>query len=371
MELEAKSVGVNQILTDSAIRNAMAVHAAFGGSTNLLLHIPAIAHAAGLKTPTVSDWQEVNSKVSRLVSVLPNGPEMHPTVNVFLAGGVPEVMLQLRELGLIDSSLKTVEGSQWNDLLDDWKDSERRIKFREILKDQEGVDPDEVIMNPARARERGLTSTVTFPTGNIAPEGAIIKSTAIDPTVVDEDEIYRMKGPAKVFFSEESAITAIKVGEIVAGDVMVLAGIGPIGTGMEETYQVTSALKFLSFGKHVAVVTDGRFSGVSTGACIGHVGPEALAGGPIGKIQDGDIIQIEIDRNNNRGSLNLVGTEEEEFTAQEGAQVLASRRSRDDLAPHPQLPDDSRLWAALQARSGGTWGGCVYDVNRLIKALED
>ena len=371
MELEAKSVGVNQILTDSAIRNAMAVHAAFGGSTNLLLHIPAIAHAAGLKTPTVSDWQEVNSKVPRLVSVLPNGPEMHPTVNVFLAGGVPEVMLQLRELGLIDSSLKTVEGSQWNDLLDDWKDSERRIKFREILKDQEGVDPDEVIMNPARARERGLTSTVTFPTGNIAPEGAIIKSTAIDPTVVDEDEIYRMKGPAKVFFSEESAITAIKVGEIVAGDVMVLAGIGPIGTGMEETYQVTSALKFLSFGKHVAVVTDGRFSGVSTGACIGHVGPEALAGGPIGKIQDGDIIQIEIDRNNNRGSLNLVGTEEEEFTAQEGAQVLASRRSRDDLAPHPQLPDDSRLWAALQARSGGTWGGCVYDVNRLIKALED
>ncbi|MDG2213264.1 MAG: YjhG/YagF family D-xylonate dehydratase [Verrucomicrobiota bacterium] len=371
MELEAKSVGVNQILTDSAIRNAMAVHAAFGGSTNLLLHIPAIAHAAGLKTPTVSDWQEVNSKVPRLVSVLPNGPEMHPTVNVFLAGGVPEVMLQLRELGLIDSSLKTVEGSQWNDLLDDWKDSERRIKFREILKDQEGVDPDEVIMNPARARERGLTSTVTFPTGNIAPEGAIIKSTAIDPTVVDEDEIYRMKGPAKVFFSEESAITAIKVGEIVAGDVMVLAGIGPMGTGMEETYQVTSALKFLSFGKHVAVVTDGRFSGVSTGACIGHVGPEALAGGPIGKIQDGDIIQIEIDRNNNRGSLNLVGTEEEEFTAQEGAQVLASRRSRDDLAPHPQLPDDSRLWAALQARSGGTWGGCVYDVNRLIKALED
>jgi putative YjhG/YagF family dehydratase len=296
---------------------------------------------------------------------------MHPTVNVFLAGGVPEVMLQLRELGLIDSSVKTVEGSQWNDLLDDWKDSERRIRFREILKEQEGVSPDEVIMNPARARERGLTSTVTFPTGNIAPEGAIIKSTAIDPTVVDEDGIYRMKGPAKVFSSEESAIAAIKAGEIVAGDVMVLAGIGPMGTGMEETYQVTSALKFLSFGKQVAVVTDGRFSGVSTGACIGHVGPEALAGGPIGKIQDGDIIQIEIDRNNNRGSLNLVGTEEEEFIAQEGAQLLASRRSRGDLASHPQLPDDTRLWAALQAQSGGTWGGCVYDVNSLVQALKD
>ena len=371
MELESKSVGVNQILTDSAIRNAMVVHAAFGGSTNLLLHIPAIAHAAGLKRPTVSDWQEVNSKVPRLVSVLPNGPEMHPTVNVFLAGGVPEVMLHLRELGLIDLSVKTVEGGQWNDLLDDWKGSERRIKFREILKEQEGVDPDEVIMSPSRARERGLTSTVTFPSGNIAPEGAIIKSTAIDPSVVDEDGVCRMKGPAKVFSSEESAIAAIKAGKIVAGDVMVLAGIGPMGTGMEETYQVTSALKFLPFGKQVAVVTDGRFSGVSTGACIGHVGPEALAGGPIGKIQDGDIIQIEIDRNNNRGSLNLIGTEEEELTAQEGAQLLTSRRSRDDLAPHPQLPDDTRLWAALQAQSGGTWGGCVYDVNRLIKALED
>ena len=371
MELESKSVGVNQILTDSAIRNAMVVHAAFGGSTNLLLHIPAIAHAAGLKRPTVADWQEINSKVPRLVSVLPNGPEMYPTVNVFLAGGVPEVMLHLRELGLIDLSVKTVEGGQWNDLLDDWKGSERRIKFREILKEQEGVDPDEVIMSPSRARERGLTSTVTFPSGNIAPEGAIIKSTAIDPSVVDEDGVYRMKGPAKVFSSEESAIAAIKAGKIVAGDVMVLAGIGPMGTGMEETYQVTSALKFLPFGKQVAVVTDGRFSGVSTGACIGHVGPEALAGGPIGKIQDGDIIQIEIDRNNNRGSLNLIGTEEEELTAQEGAQLLTSRRSRDDLAPHPQLPDDTRLWAALQAQSGGTWGGCVYDVNRLIKALED
>jgi len=371
MELESKSVGVNQILTDSAIRNAMVVHAAFGGSINLLLHIPAIAHAAGLKRPTVADWQEINSKVPRLVSVLPNGPEMYPTVNVFLAGGVPEVMLHLRELGLIDLSVKTVEGGQWNDLLDDWKGSERRIKFREILKEQEGVDPDEVIMSPSRARERGLTSTVTFPSGNIAPEGAIIKSTAIDPSVVDEDGVYRMKGPAKVFSSEESAIAAIKAGKIVAGDVMVLAGIGPMGTGMEETYQVTSALKFLPFGKQVAVVTDGRFSGVSTGACIGHVGPEALAGGPIGKIQDGDIIQIEIDRNNNRGSLNLIGTEEEELTAQEGAQLLTSRRSRDDLAPHPQLPDDTRLWAALQAQSGGTWGGCVYDVNRLIKALED
>ncbi len=371
VKMEARGTGVNQILTDSAIRNAMVVHAAFGGSTNLLLHIPAIAHAAGLKRPTVADWQDVNANVPRLVSVLPNGPEMHPTVNVFLAGGVPEVMLHLRKLQLLDTNLMTVEGQTWDELLNEWEESERRINFRRILKEQEGIDPDEVIMNPERARERGLTSTVLFPSGNIAPEGAVIKSTAIDPSVVGEDGVYRMKGPAKVFSSEKLAIAAIKSDKIMAGDVMVLAGIGPMGTGMEEIYQVTSALKFLPFGKDVAVVTDGRFSGVSTGACIGHVGPEGLAGGPIGKIQDGDIIQIEINQNTNQGRLDLIGGEGEELSPQKGASLLESRKLRDDLAPHPLLPEETRLWAALQAQSGGTWGGCVYDVGQIINSLKD
>ena len=371
VKMEARGTGVNQILTDSAIRNAMVVHAAFGGSTNLLLHIPAIAHAAGLKRPTVADWQDVNANVPRLVSVLPNGPEMHPTVNVFLAGGVPEVMLHLRKLQLLDTNLMTVEGQTWDELLNEWEESERRINFRRILREQEGIDPDEVIMNPERARERGLTSTVLFPSGNIAPEGAVIKSTAIDPSVVGEDGVYRMKGPAKVFSSEKLAITAIKSDKIMAGDVMVLAGIGPMGTGMEEIYQVTSALKFLPFGKDVAVVTDGRFSGVSTGACIGHVGPEGLAGGPIGKIQDGDIIQIEINQNTNQGRLDLIGSEGEEFSLQKGALLLESRKLRDDLTPNPLLPEETRLWAALQARSGGTWGGCVYDVGQIVNSLKD
>ena len=371
VKMEARGTGVNQILTDSAIRNAMVVHAAFGGSTNLLLHIPAIAHAAGLKRPTVADWQDVNANVPRLVSVLPNGPEMHPTVNVFLAGGVPEVMLHLRKLQLLDTNLMTVEGQTWDELLNEWEESERRINFRRILKEQEGIDPDEVIMNPEKARERGLTSTVLFPSGNIAPEGAVIKSTAIDPSVVGEDGVYRMKGPAKVFSSEKLAIAAIKSDKIMAGDVMVLAGIGPMGTGMEEIYQVTSALKFLPFGKDVAVVTDGRFSGVSTGACIGHVGPEGLAGGPIGKIQDGDIIQIEINQNTNQGRLDLIGSEGEEFSLEKGALLLESRKLRDDLTPHPLLPEETRLWAALQARSGGTWGGCVYDVGQIVNSLKD
>ena len=368
-DLKSNGFGVNQIITDAAVRNAMVVHAAFGGSTNLLLHIPAIAHAAGLRRPTVADWQEVNAVVPRLVSVLPNGPEMYPTVNVFLAGGVPEVMLHLRDLGLLDTSVITVEGQSWDTLLDEWKDSERRQRFRAVLQEQEGVNPDAVIMSPDRAKERGLTSTVTFPTGNLAPEGALIKGTAIDPAVVDDDGVYRKEGPAKVFPSEQAAMAAIKAGEIKAGDVMVLAGIGPMGTGMEETYQVTSALKFLPFGKHVAVITDGRFSGVSTGACIGHLGPEALAGGPIGKVQDGDVIRIEIDRNNNIGTVNMVGVGEERFDHEEGARILEERSSRPDLAPHARLPEDTKLWAALQAQSGGTWGGCVYDVPALTAKL--
>ncbi len=368
--LEKRGLKMRDVLTDASIRNSMVVHAAFGGSTNLLLHIPAIAHAAGLRRPTVEDWIEVNSQVPRLVSVLPNGPVHHPTVRAFLAGGVPEVMLHLRRLGLLDTGVLTVSGYTLNEVLDWWEQSERRLKFREILQREDGVNPDDVIMSPDQARARGLTSTVTFPRGNLAPEGSVIKSTAIDPSVVDADGVYRKEGPARVFASEKAAITAIKQKEIQAGDIMVLAGVGPMGTGMEETYQVTSALKHLPFGKQVALVTDARFSGVSTGACIGHVGPEALAGGPIGKVRDGDIIRIVVDRNHNTGSLDLVGEGTWRFTPEEGERILAGRASRTDFAPHPLLPGDTRLWAALQQVSGGTWGGCVFDVDRIVAALE-
>ncbi len=370
VELEKRGLKLKDILTDAAVRNAMVVHAAFGGSTNLLLHIPAIAYTAGLKRPTVKDWIEVNRSVPRLVSVLPNGPVHHPTVRAFLAGGVPEVMLHLRQLGLLDTKVLTVAGCTLDEVLNWWEGSERRTKFREILQQSDGVSPDDVIMSPAQAKARGLTSTVTFPTGNLAPEGAVIKSTAIDPSVVDADNVYRKEGPARVFTSERAAITAIKEKRIQAGDIMVLAGIGPMGTGMEETYQVTSALKFLPFGKQVALITDARFSGVSTGACIGHVGPEGLAGGPIGKLQDGDIIRILVDRNTLAGSLDFVGNGEQRFTPAEGAKVLADRASRPDMAPNPALPDDTKLWAALQGVSGGTWGGCVFDVERITELLQ-
>lgn len=370
MSMREAKLTTRDIITDAAVRNAMAVYAAFGGSTNLLLHIPAIAHAAGCTIPTVADWAELNRRVPRLVSVLPNGPVLHPTVRVFLAGGVPEVMLHLRELGLIDDSVLTVTGERLSSVLDWWQTSERRAKMRKRLLEADGIDPDTVIMPPHLAKEAGLTSTVTFPVGNIAPEGAVIKSTSIDPSVVDEDGVYRHSGRAKVFTTEKAAIRAIKEGKIEAGDVMVLIGRGPSGTGMEETYQLTSALKHLSFGKYVSLITDARFSGVSTGACIGHVGPEALAGGPIGKLRDGDWIDIQIDRHHLTGTVNFVGEGEERFDPEEGASRLMQRTPHPELAADPQLPDDTRLWAALQAVSGGTWRGSIYDVDRIIQALE-
>jgi putative YjhG/YagF family dehydratase len=357
------------VLTDASLRNAMAVHAAFGGSTNLLLHIPAIAHAAKLKRPTSKDWAEINRQIPRLVDALPNGPKYFATVQVFLAGAVPEVMLHLRRAGLIDTSVKTVSGEKLDACLDWWQDSRRRHKLRATLKKLDGIDPDDVIMSPDRAKSNGLTSTVCFPVGNLAPDGSVIKSTAIDPTVVDTDGVYRKRGPAKVFVHERDCIRAIKDGSVHEGDIIVLICVGPAGTGMMEIYQVTAALKHLPFGKHVAVITDGRFSGVSTGACIGHVSPEALEGGPVGKVKDGDLIEIVIDRVKLEATVDLIGENGEVFDAKEGAKRLAKRPLRTDLASDSQLPDDTKLWAALTQKSGGIWGGCVYDKDAIIGAL--
>jgi putative YjhG/YagF family dehydratase len=368
--LQAEGIVMKDILTDQAIENAMTIHAAFGGSTNLLLHVPAIAHAAKLRIPDVGDWNRINKSVPRLVSVLPNGPVPHTTIRVFLAGGVPEVMLHLRKLGLIHEKALTATGQTLSEVLDWWEGSERRYQVRKKLREMDGVDPDDVIMSPSKARSHGLTSTVTFPMGNITPEGSVIKSTAIDPEVVGPNGIYHHRGEAKVFTTEKDAVRAIKNGLIGAGDIMVLMGRGPSGTGMEETYQLTSALKHLPFGKYVTLITDARFSGVSTGACIGHVGPEALAGGPIGKLRDGDLIEVTIDTLNLEGTVHFVGDESGTYTPDKGAEVLASRTPHPNLFADPLLPDDTRLWAALQSVSGGTWKGSIYDVDRILAVLE-
>jgi putative YjhG/YagF family dehydratase len=358
LRLASAGVRMRDILSPEALENALVVHAACGGSMNLVLHLPAVAFHAGLRRPSADDWARINRSVPRLVDALPNGPRNFATVQVFLAGGVPEVMLHLRRAGLLHTGVRTASGLTLGENLDWWEQSERRAVLRRRLREIDGIDPDDVIFSPDEARRRGVTSTVCFLKGNLAPEGSVVKATAIDPSVADPDGVYRKRGPARVFTSEPEAIAAIKDGRIRPGDVLVLAGRGPLGSGMEETYQLTSALKYLPFGKHVALVTDARFSGVSTGACIGHVSPEALAGGPIGKLRDGDLIEIIIDRNRLEGSINAIGVD------------LDAREPHPALAPDPRLPGDTRLWAALQQASGGSWGGCVYDVDRIVRLLE-
>jgi xylonate dehydratase len=357
MLMIARGTITADVLTPQALENAMVVYAAFGGSTNVLMHLAAVAYHAGLKQPQVEDWRRVHLQIPRLVDALPNGPRNHITAQVFLAGGVPEVMLHLKRAGLLRLDALTASGATLGENLDWWEQSERRAALRKLLAGRDGVDPDDVILSPDEAKRRGMTATISFLRGNLAPGGAVIKSTSIDPSVVDADNVYRKRGPAKVFQTEPDAIQAIKQGKIQAGDILVLHCRGPMGSGMEETYQLTSALKHLDFGKHVAVLTDARFSGVSTGACIGHVSPEALAGGPIGKVRTGDMLEIIVDRTNLTGEVNLLNEDP------------AQREAPASLAADKLLPDDSRLWAALQDVSGGTWAGAVYDVDKILAVI--
>jgi len=373
IRLHALDIPLHRILTPRAVENAMLVHAAFGGSTNLLLHIPAIAHAAGLPVPTVEDWHRINLSTPRLVDALPNGPRGFPTVQVFMAGGVPEVMLHLRRMGLLNVDVMTATGDTLDTTLDWWEASDRRREAKARLASAARVSPDDVIMSADQARRAGMTSTVVFPTGNLAPHGSVVKATAIDPSLVDENGIFRHRGPARVFTDEREAIRAVKGDSdrpIQAGDVIVLIGVGPSGTGMQETAQITTALRFLPWGKHVALLTDARFSGLSTGACIGHIGPEALDNGPVGRVRDDDIIEIVIDRVRLEGSVNLVQVGDVALPGESAAALLRERAPHDGLAPHPQLPDDTRLWAALQRASGGTWAGCVFDVDQIIEVID-
>jgi len=371
--LAKKGLAGKAILTEAAAHNAMVLHAAFGGSTNLILHLPAVLYETGLPRPSLEDWERVNRQVPRLVDVLPNGPKNHPTLYVYLAGGVPEVMLHLRDLGLLRLDALTVTGRCLGEILDWWERSPRRHRLRELLRRETGIDPDEVILSPNRAVALGMTGTSCFPRGNLAPGGSVVKSTAIHRRVLDDNGVFDRVLRARVFVREKDAVAAIK-GQtshpVQPGDVVVLIGRGPMGSGMEETYQITSALRYLPWGHEVAVITDARFSGVSTGACIGWVTPEALTGGPIAKVRDGDRIRIVIDTRALQGSINLVGDAEREFSPEEAEHVLKSRTPHPELRPDEHLPEDTRLWAMLQHISGGPWAGCVFDREAILRRLQ-
>jgi len=371
-QLVKKGISGKAILTEAAAHNAMVLHAAFGGSTNLILHLPAVLYEAGLPRPRLEDWERVNRQVPRLVDVLPNGPNNYPTLYVYLAGGVPEVMLHLRDLGLLRLDALTVTGHTVGEVLEWWENSPRRHHLREVLRQEAGVEPDQVILSPSRAAESGMTGTSCFPRGNLAPGGSVVKSTAIDPRVLDKNGVFDRVLRARVFVREKDAVAAIKgqgSDPVRPGDAVVLIGRGPMGSGMEETYQVTSALRYLPWGHEVAVITDARFSGVSTGACIGWVTPEALAGGPVSRVRDGDRVRIVIDTRNLRGSVDLVGDSEKDLSPEEAEKVLTERLPHPELRPDEDLPEDTRLWAMLQHISGGPWAGCVFDREAILRCL--
>ncbi|MEM7391955.1 MAG: YjhG/YagF family D-xylonate dehydratase [Verrucomicrobiota bacterium] len=374
IELMDSGVTLKDILSEDALHNAMVVHSAIGGSSNLLLHLPAVVYQAGVRRPGVEDWSAINRKTPRLVDVLPNGPKNHVTVQFFLAGGVPEVMLKLRDLDLLKLDCMTVSGRTLGDNLEAWESSFRRAAARQRLRDADGVEPDEVIMTPEEATRRGLKRTLIFPAGNLAPEGSVVKSTAIaDDLFVDG--VYRKVGRARVFTTEKAAIAAVKSsgGDRLRDDeIIVLVCQGPMGAGFPETAQITISLKYTQTLKHVALITDGRFSGFSSGPCIGHIGPEAMAGGPVGKVRDGDVIDLVLDAEAQTGSIELIGeaeTPETERSPSMGSSILERREAREDLHADAHLPRSVKLWAALQQTGGGTWGGCVPDIDKISEAL--
>ncbi|WP_462349735.1 dihydroxy-acid dehydratase [Eubacterium ventriosum] len=267
MELYRKNIRPRDIMTKDAILNALTVDMALGCSTNSMLHLPAIAHEVGFDFD-ISFANEISEKTPNLCHLAPAGPTYMEDLNE--AGGVYAVMNELRELGLLHEDCITVTGNTIGENIKDCKNKNPQV-----------IRP---LDNPY-----SKTGGLAVLKGNLAPDGSVVKRSA----VVDEMMVH--KGPARVFECEEDAIVAIKGGKIVPGDVVVIRYEGPKGgPGMREMLNPTSAIAGMGLGSSVALITDGRFSGASRGASIGHVSPEAAVGGPIALVEEGDIIKINI-----------------------------------------------------------------------------
>ncbi|MBR1568800.1 MAG: dihydroxy-acid dehydratase [Lachnospiraceae bacterium] len=280
MEMYNKNIRPRDIITKEAILNALTVDMALGCSTNSMLHIPAIAHEIGFDFD-ISMANEISAKTPNLCHLAPAGPTYMEDLNE--AGGVYAVIKELCDLGLIHENCMTVTGKT----------------IGEAVKNAVNRDPEVIrpLDNPY-----SKTGGLAVLKGNLAPDGSVVKRSAVVP------EMMKHSGPARVFECEEDAIAAIKGGKIVAGDVVVIRYEGPKGgPGMREMLNPTSAIAGMGLGSSVALITDGRFSGASRGASIGHVSPEAAVGGPIALVEEGDIIEIDIDNM----SLNLKVSEEE------------------------------------------------------------
>ena len=280
MEMLKKNICPRDIMTEAAFRNALTMDMALGCSTNSMLHLPAIAHEAGVEL-NVDIANEISAKTPNLCHLAPAGPTYMEDLNE--AGGIYAVMNEISKLGLLNLDCMTVTGKT----------------VGENIKNCFNKNPEVIrtVENPYSA-----TGGIAVLRGNLAPDSCVVKRSAVVP------EMLVHEGPARVFDCEDDAIAAIKGGKIVAGDVVVIRYEGPKGgPGMREMLNPTSAIAGMGLGSSVALVTDGRFSGASRGASIGHVCPEAAAGGPIGLVQEGDIIAIDINAN----TINMKVSDEE------------------------------------------------------------
>ena len=277
MNAVKNNIRPSDVLTPKALKNAVAVDNAIGASSNSVLHLLALANEMGMseKDFSVDTFNEVSEKVPHICKLAPAGEHYIEDLNE--AGGISAVIRQLEEAGLFDGSAMTVSGISQHE----------RVKNARVL--------DDSVIRPMN-NPYSPTGGLAILKGNIAAEGAVVKKSAVDPAML------KHSGPAKVFDSEEDAMEAISTGKIVKGDVVVIRYEGPKGgPGMREMLSPTSAIVGAGLGADVALITDGRFSGATRGAAIGHVCPEAAAGGPIGIIRDGDIIDIDIVK----GEINL------------------------------------------------------------------
>ena len=306
MELLEKGICIKDIITEAAIHNAMECDMAFGGSTNTVLHLTAIAQEAGHPI-TMDDWDAASARTPHLVKLQPSGPR--PLIDLYAVGGVPVVMHELGEAGLLDRSALTVMGTM-----------------------------DEYLANCTKPADGEVCRTYDNPFskvgalrvlhGNVAPNGGIVKKSAVDPSMLTHT------GPARCFDSEEQACEAIFAGKINPGDVVVIRYEGPAGgPGMREMLTPTSAIVGMGLSKSVALLTDGRFSGASKGPCVGHISPEAAAGGPIALIQDGDQITVDIE-----GGAITLHVDDDELAARRAAFVApAPKHNHGVLAKYAKL----------------------------------
>ncbi|MEX1330065.1 MAG: dihydroxy-acid dehydratase [Desulfobacterales bacterium] len=309
MQLSQKGIRPADILTPEAFENAIKVHAALSGSTNALLHLPAIAHELGIDIDAQS-FDRINRETPYIVDVQPSGK--YVTEMVWYAGGVPRVQIELADI--LDLDVMTVTGHTLGENLD-------RLKTEGFFQRGEGylanyrLKREEVIH---RVDDNKGFGSIAVLKGNIAPEGAVVKFSAVGPDMLTHE------GPARVFDREEAALAAVMNGRIDPGSVIVLRYEGPRGSGMPEMLATTEALVTNPKLQHTAIVTDGRFSGATRGPCIGHVSPEAVAGGPIALVEDDDLLSIDIPGRN----LNIVGHADRRMNPAEVQALLAERKKQ-------------------------------------------